>query len=126
MSLQFIESLGVEILRRAQSQFFGCQIADSLAVHGVVHRLGARHHLYAIALIVEESLSAYRFYLRHDDIRFVSVHYVVEGFAVEHVEHFCFVCHLHGRGIRIAVAGYDILSCTFCCDYKLFSKFSGT
>ena len=39
-SLELVEGLGIEILRRAQSQLLGGQVADGTAVHGVVDGTG--------------------------------------------------------------------------------------
>ena len=113
------------VFGRAQAQFLGSKVAYGLAVHGVVHRFCARHHLYAGLFVVEKSLGAYGFYFGHDDVGTVFAHYFVQFVAVKHAEHLIFVGHLHGWSTCVAVAGHYILAGSLGCYYKLFAQFAG-
>ena len=64
------------------------------------------------------------FNLGHDDVGLVFLHYLLQLVAVEHVEHFALVGHLHGGGIVIAVAGNDVLSGPFSCNDKFLAQFA--
>ena len=49
---------------------------------------------------------------------------MVESLSIKHIKDLTLVCHLHGWSIGIAVTGYDILSCPFCSNDKLFAQFT--
>ena len=106
---ELVVGLGVVVLGRAQSQLLGGQVAYGAPVHGEVHGAGRRHHLYALLLELEEALGAYGLDLGHDDVGLVLTDDGLEGVAVEHVQHFALVGHLHGGRVVVAVAGNDVL-----------------
>ena len=108
--LQFIETFGVEVAGRLQSQLLGRQVADRLAVHREVHGPGARHDLHAPALEIVEPFGADRLDLGDDDVGVVALHDGRQRIAVEHVEDLRSVGHLHGRGSGVTVAGHDGLA----------------
>ena len=122
--LELIEGLGIEILRRAQTQFLRSQVADGAAVHGVVDGTGRGNHLNALFLELEKPLRADGLDLRNNDIRLVFVDDSFERIAVEHREHFTLICHLHSGRIVISVAGNHILAGTHGGNHELLTQFS--
>ena len=78
----------------------------------------------ALLLEVEQTLGAYGFYLRDDDIRLMLVDDGGERITVEHGKNFTFIGYLHGRGIIIAVTSNDILSGTLGRNRKLTAQFT--
>ena len=48
----------------------------------------------------------------------------LQGIAVEHVEHFTLISHLHGRGVVITVAGNHILACPHGGNHELLAEFT--
>ena len=82
--LELLESLCIEILGCAQTQFLGSQVADGTAVHGVVHGTCRRYNLNALLLEVEETLGADSFNLRHDDVWVMFLNYSGQCVAIEH------------------------------------------
>lgn len=116
---------GVAVARRLEAELLCGQFANSFAIHGVVDRACARHHLYAALLIVVEALGADGFDLGHDDIGLMPLHDAVESIAGEHVQHLALVGHLHGGRIGIFIAGHYVLAHSLGRNGKLFAELAG-
>ena len=121
---QLLVAFGVEIAGRLQPQLPGGQVADRLAVHREVHGPGARDYLHAFTLEIVEPLGADGLDLGNDDVGVVFGHGGGQGVAVEHVEDFAGVGHLHGGSARIGVARHDGLSEALRRNHELLAQFA--
>ena len=121
---KLLERPGVEVAGRLQSQLLGSQVADRLAVHREVDGTGTRDDLDPLALEVVEAFGADRLDLRDDDVRAVFGNGGRKGLAIQHVEDFAGIGHLHGRCSDILVARNDRLAQSLGRNHELLAQFA--
>ncbi len=80
----------------------------------------------AFGLVVVETVGPYALHLRHNAFRAVLHHRGVQSTAVQHVEDFKIVRHLHGWCSLVGIAGHDIGSQTFQRYDEFFSELTRT
>jgi hypothetical protein len=88
-------------------------------------RLGRRHHLDALLLVVVEALGPNGLHFRDDDVGAVLGHNGIESVSVEHGDDFAFIRHLHGRSARIGVHRDHPLAVALQRDDHLFAQLAG-
>ena len=100
------------------------QITDRAAVHGEVHRPGARDHAHALLFELVQTLGTNGLDLRDDDVRLVLFDCGFERVAVEHTENLALIGDLHGRGPRIRITSDDVLPHPLGRDDEFFTQFA--
>ena len=83
------------------------EIADAVAVHGQLHRHGARRHAPALLFEIAQGCGVDRLDFGHDDVGPVLLDRGAHPRAVKHGKDLARVGHLHRRRVVVAVAGHD-------------------
>jgi hypothetical protein len=100
-----LERVGEPVRRGRQTQLFGRQATDTLAVHGQLRGTRAGDHGKTLALQLDQRRRGNRLDLGHDVMRLLQLDHRTQGRAIEHIDHMAAVRHLHRRGIGIAIHG---------------------
>ncbi|MNK56792.1 hypothetical protein D3C87_758390 [compost metagenome] len=103
---QFLGRAGEGVGTGRQTQLFGGQTADALAVHGQLGGAGGRDDAgQTRRLDGRQGVGGDGLDLRHDDVRGLGHDQAVQHLGVGHRNDVAAVRHLHGRGVGIAVDG---------------------
>ncbi len=102
-----VAAFGEAVLRGGEAKLARGKVADAVAVHGQLHRLGGGGHAPAFVLQRSQSGGVDHLELGHDDVGLVLLDRGAERLAVEHREDFAGVGELHRGRVGVAVAGDD-------------------
>ena len=120
-----VEVLRIAVFRGHETEIVRREVADCIAVHGKLRRLGGRHDVETLFLKFGKDRSANGLDFRNDVVRPVPFGRVSQLFAIEHREDLARIGQLHCGGIVIGIAGHDIGAEALGGDDEFAAQFSG-
>ena len=121
----FLFGGGETVGRCREAKRFRSQAAYAFTVHGKLRGAGCRDHgRKPLGLDFRKGVRGDRLHFRHHEMGAVLFDHRPQPRAIQHGKHLRMIRHLHGRGIRVGIAGDHLHAISLQLDHHLLAQFA--